>query len=965
MKREKQQTYRRIKWNKQLVSVAAGMILLTQLGAGSLPAFAAENMENQPVVKALTKYQPLLALAQNNLPTEQIDGEVNVSTVNELQAEIDKVAAGDSKTIVITRTISVTAISEQVTIKGQRITLKSESGEKNTIGITKPLECNIISVGASDDGNTRGSLTLENVVINGNNYASGSALVAANNSTVIVSNSTIKNGMRNGDLSGVNGKGIYATNNAEVNINAGSLLTNNRFATYGGAIYAQGGSKVNLNGGTINGNRANYGGGIFVSGSGSLLTMNSGTVSNNAATGGGEVGIGGGLSAGYSANMVIRGGIIRDNSASNVGGGIRIQGVSSLEMTGGVLSGNTATTSGSGIYASDSSKMNITSGTIYGKAAAAADLIRDESTNASTNGIKGNALLIAKSDTATHYEPGDTTGLIMGYPTGSNNPTAAWVRQGTEYGISYQNGSNSGFLPVTGVTVGQIPVPAGTLSISANLSYNGEGQAISAANISGYDAASFGEINEISYAPENSSSFSRTLPVEAGKYKVKIKTAGGNVYEAFNGEVGTFEIAKKDVTVTIGNVSVLVGTSASQLPTPTISYSGFVLNHTEDSVFGTKPTARYADGATDHAGTSAISFASEGTLTNENYQVTYRPGTLTVQGQAFPADRLNFNVPTGNIYSGSAQGVETPTISNNTNPAEFGNIVVTYAKAGTTDFQSEAPTDAGDYQVKVNVIGGTKYSPYETIKNYTIAKKSVTVKVDDVIVDQGDNLPTPTITYGEFIGNDHAGNVFNDGQQPSGSYQGNSQTPGSSSIEIVAGTLNDTNGANYVMDYRNGNGTLTVIEDLTNTDPGPDPDPDPEADRVPLYRVYNRNNGEHLYTKSQAEAQGLISVGWTNEGIGWYGGESQGHAVYRLYNAASGEHFYTLDEGEYNSVAAAGWNKEGIAFYSADDTGIPIYRLFNPNARDAGSHHFTTEKAENDWLVTVGWRAEIVAFYGK
>lgn len=141
--------------------------------------------------------------------------------------------------------------------------------------------------------------------------------------------------------------------------------------------------------------------------------------------------------------------------------------------------------------------------------------------------------------------------------------------------------------------------------------------------------------------------------------------------------------------------------------------------------------------------------------------------------------------------------------------------------------------------------------------------------------------------------------------------------------------------------------------------------PNTGGDRFPLYRVYNLNNGEHLYTMSQAEAQGLIALGWQDEGIGWYGGQSEGKAVYRIYNQNSGEHFYTLDEGEYEYVAKAGWTKEGIAFYAAENTEIPIYRTFNPNSKDAGSHHYTVSDQENTWLVEQGWVAEGTAFYGK
>ena len=38
---------------------------------------------------------------------------------------------------------------------------------------------------------------------------------------------------------------------------------------------------------------------------------------------------------------------------------------------------------------------------------------------------------------------------------------------------------------------------------------------------------------------------------------------------------------------------------------------------------------------------------------------------------------------------------------------------------------------------------------------------------------------------------------------------------------------------------------------------------------VSMYRLYNPNSGEHFYTSNVAERDMLISVGWSDEGIGW------------------------------------------------------------------------------------------------
>ena len=135
------------------------------------------------------------------------------------------------------------------------------------------------------------------------------------------------------------------------------------------------------------------------------------------------------------------------------------------------------------------------------------------------------------------------------------------------------------------------------------------------------------------------------------------------------------------------------------------------------------------------------------------------------------------------------------------------------------------------------------------------------------------------------------------------------------------------------------------------------------AEVVLLYRAYNPNSGEHLYTADKAEYDKLVGLGWHGEGNAWKAA-SKGAPVYRLYNPNSGEHFYTISETEYNDVAAAGWKKEGVAFYSDNNRGVEVYRLFNPNAKGAGSHHYTTLASERDTLIKAGWKYENVAFYG-
>ena len=143
----------------------------------------------------------------------------------------------------------------------------------------------------------------------------------------------------------------------------------------------------------------------------------------------------------------------------------------------------------------------------------------------------------------------------------------------------------------------------------------------------------------------------------------------------------------------------------------------------------------------------------------------------------------------------------------------------------------------------------------------------------------------------------------------------------------------------------------------------PEPGPEPSAKGVAMYRLYNKNSGEHFYTANAHEKDYLSEIGWRYEGIGWYAPKTSNTPVYRLYNQNAGDHHYTRNKKERDHLISLGWRDEGIGWYSDDAKGVPLYRQYNPNAV-AGAHNYTKNKRENDYLVSLGWREEGVGWYG-
>ena len=133
---------------------------------------------------------------------------------------------------------------------------------------------------------------------------------------------------------------------------------------------------------------------------------------------------------------------------------------------------------------------------------------------------------------------------------------------------------------------------------------------------------------------------------------------------------------------------------------------------------------------------------------------------------------------------------------------------------------------------------------------------------------------------------------------------------------------------------------------------------------VTLYRYYNPNSGEHIYTSNQTEMTNLKNAGWKDEGKAWTAPKVSGTPVYRFYNPNNGDHHFTKDPVERNILLKAGWNDEGIGWYSDNDQTLPLYRFYNPNATGPGSHHYTTDPIECGMLLAAGWNDEGVAWYG-
>lgn len=78
-------------------------------------------------------------------------------------------------------------------------------------------------------------------------------------------------------------------------------------------------------------------------------------------------------------------------------------------------------------------------------------------------------------------------------------------------------------------------------------------------------------------------------------------------------------------------------------------------------------------------------------------------------------------------------------------------------------------------------------------------------------------------------------------------------------------------------------------------------------DGDPVYRLYKR--GRHLFTDSEGEKDALKADGWELECIAFYSAGSV--PIYRMYNPNNGAHILTASRKEHDALTKAGWFCEG------------------------------------------------------
>jgi len=123
----------------------------------------------------------------------------------------------------------------------------------------------------------------------------------------------------------------------------------------------------------------------------------------------------------------------------------------------------------------------------------------------------------------------------------------------------------------------------------------------------------------------------------------------------------------------------------------------------------------------------------------------------------------------------------------------------------------------------------------------------------------------------------------------------------------------------------------------------------------PVWRLYNKSNGTHFYTASEAEKNSVVaeqSQTYSVDGVAYQvnvASAANSAPLFRFYNKKNGSHFYTSSVAEKNNLIAslsATYSFDGPAYgvsLTAPAGSTTVWRFFN---KKNGAHFYTASEAE-------------------
>ena len=678
-----------------------------------------------------------------------------------------------------------------VTISGGTVTINGDVGI--TAAITIKGDVTFTGGGTlnrmSTSGNLikveSGSLTLDNVTIDGNN--------------VIISDS--------GAAAAINMAG------GTVIMNDGTKITNHkRTSGYGPAVYMTGGN-FKMKGGTISGCESrNYGGAIYLDGG--SFEMNGGIIENNKTTLS-SAGYGGGAFYVREATLIINDGLIQNNS-SNSGGAIYNTSFGTTIINGGVIKGNTAvgdSPSGSAIFHSCKTTGEATL-QIGGNANinVGNDIYLMSNTSATkyveiTSSIKNPLILAIEGESEGRVIADAADGVVLTYndmakirlsnssyalklennqikltqTSSGETKFPVYLGYDANNGTNAPNGSSAEIVAGNSATFtisDSVPTrtgydflgwatnkdatsaeysSGGSITISSNTTLYAVWKKISTFEtneftqplaITGWTygetantptaVAKYGTI-KYTYSNTADGTYTEEVPTNAGTYYVKATVEETADYSGLESNAVEFTILPKTINTAITQLTAPVKNEVPQTEIETDEYTATVVwspEVTDKFVYNTVYTATIT--ITPKANYTVKGIAENGytvsgaqTVTNEADSATVT-AVYSATGSYDTVDTNEFTKPLEIVGWTYGDTPNAPTAT-----AKYGTIKYTYSTAADGEYSEIVPTDAGIYYVKAKVEETDKYTGLESdAVEFVIGKKILTNDNITKIADQ-------------------------------------------------------------------------------------------------------------------------------------------------------------------------------------------------------------------------------------
>ena len=669
-----------------------------------------------------------------------------------------------------------------VTISGGTMTINGDVGITATITIKGDVTftgggtLNRISTSGNLIKVESGSLTLDNVTIDGNNVkAQGDGTATAiyiTGGTVIMNNGAkITNHKKSSSY--CNGGAIYMSGgNFKMN---GGTISGCETSEYGGAVYLYGGS-FEMNNGTVENNKTTtstkYGGGAFYV-RGATLTINGGLIQNNSSDCGGAI-----YNSAYGTT-IINGGVIKNNTAVGTrqnGAAIFHSCRNSKKGATLQIGGNANIDVGNDIYlmsnTSDDKYVEITSSiknplmlTVEGESegrviADAADGVVLTYNDMAKIRLSNSSYALKLEDNKiklTQTSSGVTTfPVYLGYDAnnGTNAPdgSSAEIVAGNSatFTISDSVPTRTGY-DFLGWSTNKDATSAeyssgGSITISSNTTLYAVWKKISTFETNEFTqplaitdwtygetanaptaVAKYGTI-KYTYSNTADGTYTEEVPTNAGTYYVKATVEETADYSGLESNAVEFTILPKTINTAI-TLTAPVKNEVPQTEIETEEYTATVVWSPEvTDKFGYDTVYTATITITPKVNYTVKGIAENGYTVNGAQTVTNEADSATVTAVYSATENKNSNeftqplAITGWTYGETAN---TPTAV-----AKYGTIKYTYSNTADGTYTEEVPTNAGTYYVKATVEETADYSGLESnAVEFTILPKTINTAI--------------------------------------------------------------------------------------------------------------------------------------------------------------------------------------------------------------------------------------------